>query len=140
MKMATGMLVNEIVDDLPKSTHEGGAKGQRDTDVDVALRTFQQGIENGTTPPTATIKFLDYNTEIAKDEAGNESQVAVDPKLARQRAGGRIAPLKARGYTIENGWVVASRNGCVYAKYFGPGNVPAEFVNKGKAVGEAVPV
>lgn len=137
--MATGVLVNEVVDDFPKSTHEGGVKGQRDTDVDIALREFAAGIDAGTTPANATIKFLDYNTEVVKDAAGNESQVAVDPKLARQRAGGRIAPLKSRGYTIENGWVVASRNGCVYAKYFGPGKVPDQYVNKGKAVGEAVP-
>lgn len=138
--MATGVLVNEVVDDFPKSTHEGGVKGQRDTDVDIALREFAAGIDAGTTPANATIKFLDYNTEVVKDAAGNESLAPVEPKLARQRAGGRIAPLKSRGYTIENGWVVASRNGCVYAKYFGPGNVPDQYVNRGKAVGEAVPV
>lgn len=139
--MATGVLVNEVVDDFPKSTHEGGVRGQRDTDVDIALREFKAGIENGTTPANATIKFLDYNTEVETDSDGNVvAEKPVESKLARTRAGGRIAPLKARGYTIENGWVVASRNGCVYAKYFGPGNVPAEYVNKGKAVGEAVPV
>lgn len=139
--MATGVLVNEVVDDFPKSTHEGGQKGPRDTDVDIALREFKAGIEAGTTPPNATFKFLDYNTEIETDADGNVvAESPVEPKLARQRAGGRIAPLKARGYTVENGWVVASRNGCVYAKYFGAGNVPDEYVNRGKAVGEAVPV
>lgn len=133
--MATGLQVYEVLDDFPKSTHEGGQKGQRDTDVDIALREFAS---DG--PTDRVIKFLDYNTEIVKDAAGNETKVPVESSLARQRAGGRIAPLKARGYTHENGWVVASRNGCVYAKYFGPGNVPSEYLNRGKAVGEAVPV
>lgn len=139
--MATGVLVNEVVDDFPKSTHEGGQKGQRDTDVDIALREFKSGVENGSIPANATIKFLDYNSEVELDADGNVvAEKPVEPKLARTRAGGRIAPLKSRGYTIENGWVVASRNGCVYAKYFGPGNVPDQYINRGKAVGEAVPV
>lgn len=131
--MATGILANEFLDDFPKSSHVGsGQSGKRETDVDIALEGLKaEGA------PSRVLKFLDYNVQ--KDEQTGE-QVAVDPATARSRASGRITPIKARGYTIENGWVVVARNGSVYAKYFGAGNVPEEYVRKTKPVGEEVSV
>jgi hypothetical protein len=124
--MGAGQLANEVVDEFPKTTRVGAPSGPRETDVDIALKAYRDGGAAG------VIKFLDYNI----DEDGNP----VEDKVARQRAGGRVNTLKARGYTIEDGWVIVSRNGSVYAKYFGPGQVPAEYTRAGKAVGEAVPV
>lgn len=126
--VANAALTNEFLDDFPTSTREGsGVSGPRKTDVDVALETLQaEGA------PTRVLKFLDYNT----DADGNE----VDNATARSRASGRVGPLKSRGYSIENGWVIVARNGAIYAKYFGPGNVPDNYVRKSKPVGEDVQV
>lgn len=124
--MGVGQIANELVDDFPKTTRVGAPSGPRETDVDIALKAYKDAGAQG------VIKFLDYNV----DEDGQP----VEDKVARQRAGGRVNTLKTRGYSIEEGWVIVSRNGAVYAKYFGPGNVPPEYTKAGKAVGEAVPV
>ena len=131
--MATGVLANEFLDEFPKSSHVGsGQSGPRETDVDIALKQLEaEGA------PSRVLKFLDYNKQI-DPETGVETEV--DSATARSRASGRVTPIKARGYTIENGWVVVARNGAVYAKYFGPGNVPEEHVRKTKPVGEEVTV
>lgn len=129
--MATGVLANEFLDDFPASTRAGsGVSGPRETDVDVALKALQaEGA------PSRVLKFLDYNKAI---EDGVE--VDVDEATARSRASGRVTPLKKRGYTIENGWVIVARDGAVYGKWFGVGNVPSEYVRKTKPVGEEVAV
>lgn len=124
--MGVGQIANELVDEFPKTTRVGAPTGPRETDVDIALKAYKDAGAQG------VLKFLDYNV----DEDGQP----VEDKVARQRAGGRVNTLKARGYSIEEGWVIVSRNGAVYAKYFGPGNVPVEYTKAGKAVGEAVPV
>ena len=131
--MATGVLANEFLDEFPSTKREGsGVSGPRETDVDVALKALQaEGA------PSRVLKFLDYNKQIDPDTG---TEVDVDPATARSRASGRITPIKARGYSIENGWVVVARNGAVYAKYFGAGNVPDEYVRKTKPVGEEVTV
>lgn len=131
--MGTGQLTNEFLDDFPSSTRAGsGVSGPRETDVDVALKALQaEGA------PSRVLKFLDYNKQI-DEETGVE--VDVDEATARSRASGRVTPLKKRGYTIENGWVVVARDGAVYAKWFGPGNVPDTYVRKVKPVGEEVAV
>jgi hypothetical protein len=131
--MATGVLANEFLDDFPASTRAGsGVSGPRETDVDVALKALQaEGA------PSRVLKFLDYNFQ--KDETTGEP-VPVDEATARSRASGRVTPLKKRGYTIENGWVVVARDGAVYAKWFGVGNVPDAYVRKTKPVGEEVAV
>lgn len=119
----TAAIVNEIVDDFPAMQRpNSGNRGQRKNDVDVQLEQYRDAGAQG------VLKFLDFNT----DTEGNE----VDGDLARQRAQGRVAGIKARGYTVEDGWVIAARNGCLYAKYYGPGNVPDNFIRKTKAVGE----
>lgn len=130
--MGTGTLTNEFLDDFPASTRAGsGVSGPRETDVDVALKALQaEGA------PSRVLKFLDYNKQI--DENGVEQDV--DEAIARSRASGRVTPLKKRGYTIENGWVIVARDGRVFAKYFGPGNVPDAYVRKTKPVGEEVAV
>lgn len=133
--MATGTLTNETVDEFPTTTRVGAPAGPRETDVDIALKAYKDAGAQG------VLKFLDYNVENETDEAGNVvGTKPVDEKTARGRASGRTATLKSRGYTIEDGWVIVARNGAVYAKYFGPGNVPPEYTKAGKAVGEAVPV
>lgn len=134
--MATAQLSNETLDDFPKTTRVGAPAGQRETDVDIALKAYKDAGAQG------VLKFLDYNVTDELDAEGKPTgqKVDVDPAMARQRAGGRVPMLKQRGYSIENGWVIVSRNGAVYAKYFGPGEVPAEYTKAGKAVGEAVPV
>lgn len=126
--MATGVIANEFLDDFPATVRAGsGVSGKRETDVDIALEGLKaEGA------PSRVMKFLDYNV----DADGN----SVDEATARSRASGRITPIKSRGYTIENGWVVVARNGSVYAKYFGAGNVPDEYVRKTKPVGEEVTV
>lgn len=131
--MATGVLANEYLDDFPKSSHVGsGQSGKRETDVDIALEALKaEGA------PSRVLKFLDYNKQINPDTGVEED---VDSATARSRASGRVTPIKARGYTIENGWVVVARNGAVFAKYFGAGNVPDEYVRKTKPVGEEVTV
>lgn len=130
--MPKGTLANEFLDDFPATTRPGAGNHQRQTtDVDVALEALKaEGA------PSRVLKFLDYNQGV--DEDGNA--VEVDPKTAAMRASGRVSPLKNRGYSIENGWVIVSRNGCLYAKYFGPGNVPDDYVRKSKPVGEEVAV
>lgn len=126
-----GNLTFEIVDEIPSTTRPGsGNRQSRMNDLDIALDKLVSDYFDGTKTPV--VKILDYNT----DEDGN----SVDDATARQRASGRIAQIKSRGRKTEDGWVIASRNGKVYAQYFGPGNVPDEFVRKEKAVGEAVPV
>ena len=124
--MGAGQITYEILDDFPKTTRVGAPTGRRETDVDIALAKY---VEDGA---RGALKVIDYNV----DEDGNP----VEDKVARGRAGGRVGTLKSRGYDIEDGWVIASRNGCVYAKYFGPGNVPESYVKQEKPVGEAVPV
>lgn len=133
IKMATGVIANEFLDDFPATVRAGsGVSGKRETDVDIALEGLKaEGA------PSRVLKFLDYNKQI-DPETGVESDV--DPATARSRASGRITPIKQRGYTIEEGWVVVARNGAVYAKYFGAGNVPDEYVRKTKPVGEEVTV
>lgn len=130
-----GHLTNELVDEFPKMASAGAPTGPRETDVDIALKAYKEAGAQG------VLKFLDYNVENVLDEAGAVVDTKrVDEKTARARAGGRVPTLKARGYSVEDGWVIVSRNGAVYAKYFGPGNVPPEYTKAGKAVGEAVPV
>lgn len=131
--MATGVVANEFLDDFPATKRAGsGVSGPRETDVDIALRQLEaEGA------PSRVLKFLDYNVQI-DPETGTE--IAVDEATARSRASGRVTPIKARGYTIENGWVVVARNGAVYAKFFGAGNVPDDYVRKTKPVGEEVTV
>ncbi len=130
--MSTGVLANEFLDDFPASTRSGsGVSGPRETDVDIALKALKA---EGT--PSRVLKFLDYNKQ--KNEDGVE--VDVDEATARSRASGRITPLKKRGYGIADGWVVVARDGCVYAKWFGVGNVPDAYVRKTKPVGEEVSV
>lgn len=120
-KTTIATITNEIVDDFPATERTGaGNHGSRKTDVDVQLEEYVNGGANG------VIKFLDFNV----DAEGN----AVDADLARQRAQGRVAGIKARGYSEDAGWKIAARNGALYAKFYGPGNVP---VKEGKAVGEA---
>lgn len=109
-----------------------GNRNSRFTDLDIAL----ENLISSHPAPTPVVQILDYTVEV--DEDGTEKPV--DDATARQRASGRIAQIKARGRKTEDGWVIASRNGKVYAQYFGVGNVPDEFVRKEKAVGEAVPV
>lgn len=119
-KTTIATLTNEILDDFPATTRPtSGNHGARKTDVDVQLETYQEGGAEG------VIKFLDFNV----DAEGNP----VDEGLARQRAQGRVAGIKARGYTEEAGWKLAARNGALYAKFYGPGNVPQK---EAKAVGE----
>lgn len=126
--MPTGVLANEVLDDFPTTSRPGsGNRSKQTTDVDVALEQLKA---QGT--PSPVLKFLDYNV----DSDGN----SVDEATARSRASGRVTPLKARGYSIDNGWVIVARNGAVYAKYFGAGNVPAEYIRKTKPVGEEVTV
>lgn len=121
-KTSIAQITNEVLDDFPATTRPtSGNHGQRKTDVDVQLETYKENGANG------VIKFLDFNV----DADGNP----VEEGLARQRAQGRVAGIKARGYTAEEGWVLAARNGALYAKFYGPGNVP-EKESKG-AVGEA---
>lgn len=131
--MATGVIANEFLDDFPTMKREGsGVSGKRETDVDIALETLKaEGA------PSRVLKFLDYNRQI-DPETGVETEV--DKATARSRASGRVSPIKARGYSIEDGWVIVARDGCVYAKYFGVGNVPDEYVRKTKPVGEEVTV
>ena len=126
--MPTGVIANEFLDEFPTTVRAGsGVSGKRETDVDIALDALKaEGA------PSRVLKFLDYNV----DSDGN----SVDEATARSRASGRITPIKARGYNIENGWVVVARNGSVYAKYFGAGNVPDDYVRTSKPVGEAVTV
>ena len=133
IKMATGVIANEYLDDFPSTKREGsGVSGKRETDVDVALEGLKaEGA------PSRVLKFLDYNKQI-DPETGVETDV--DSATARSRASGRVTPIKQRGYTIEEGWVVVARNGAVYAKYFGPGNVPEDYIRKTKPVGEEVAV
>jgi hypothetical protein len=110
-KIAT--LTNEIVDDFPAMERaNSGNHGQRKTDVDVQLDEYVAAGANG------VLKFLDFNVDA-------EGQ-PVDGDLARQRAQGRVAGIKARGYTEEAGWKIAARNGALYAKFYGPGNVPVK--------------
>lgn len=128
--MATGVITNEFLDDFPKTTREGsGNKGRQTTDVDIALEKLAA---DGA--PSRVLKLIDYNVTVDA-ETGVESPV--DPVTARGRASGRIAPLKRRGYDVADGWMVVARNGSVYAKFYGVGNVP---VKESKPVGEAVPV
>lgn len=131
--MAAGVLSNEFLDDFPVTTRPGsGNHSKHTTDVDVALENLKaEGA------PSRVLKFLDYNKQI-DPETGTE--VDVDSATARSRAAGRVSPLKARGYSIEQGWVIVSRNGALYAKYFGVGNVPDEYVRKTTPVGEEVTV
>lgn len=131
--MGTGTLTNEFLDDFPASTRAGsGVSGPRETDVDVALKALQaEGA------PSRVLQFLDYNKAIDPDTG---VEAPVDEATARSRASGRVTPLKKRGYTIENGWVIVARDGRVFAKYFGPGNVPDAYVRKTKPVGEEVAV
>lgn len=135
-KTTIATITNEIVDDFPATTRPtSGNHGARKTDVDVQLETYKDAGANG------VIKFLDFNT----DAEGNP----VEEGLARQRAQGRVAGIKARGYTVEEGWVLAARNGALYAKFYGPGNVPEKKSSgpvgedavdaKNAAVGERVP-
>lgn len=130
--MATGVIANEFLDDFPTTKRAGAPSGPRETDVDIALKALA---EEGA--PSRVLKFLDYNVQV-DPETGAETPV--DEATARSRASGRVTPIKSRGYTIENGWVVVARNGAVYAKYFGAGNVPEEYVRKTKPVGEEVSV
>jgi hypothetical protein len=136
--MATGVLANEFLDNFPASTRAGsGVSGPRETNVDIALKALQaEGA------PSRVLKFLDYNFERVLDADGKETgeQKPVDEATARSRASGRVTPLKKRGYTIENGWVVVARDGAVYAKWFGAGNVPENYVRKTKPVGEEISV
>ena len=123
-----GVLTAEFLDEFPKTTRVGsGQSGPRETDVDVALKQLQ---EDGA--PSKVLKLIDYNVELTDDGV-----VEVDEKKARTRASGRIPGIKARGWNEENGFQVVSRNGAVFVKYWGPGNVP---VKESKPVGEAVPV
>lgn len=123
--MATGVITNEFLDDFPKTTRPGsGNVGKQTTDVDVALEKLAA---DGA--PSKVLKLIDYNI----DPDGNP----VETSIARGRASGRIAPLKRRGYSVEDGWMVVARNGAVYAKFYGPGNVP---VKETKPVGEQIPV
>jgi hypothetical protein len=137
--MATGVLTTEYLDDFPSTTRPGsGKQGKQTTDTDIALEALKaEGA------PTRVLHLLDYTQAPvygADGEPTGETE-AVDEATARSRASGRVAPLKARGYNIENGWVVLARNGGVYAKYFGEGNVPADFTRKAsKPVGEQIPV
>ncbi len=126
--MATGVLTNEFLDDFPATKRAGaGKQGKQLTNADVALDAL--AAEGA---PSRVLHLIDYNV----DTEGNE----VDSVTARQRASGRVPNLKARGYGIADGWVIVARNGSVYAKYFGVGNIPDDFIRKTKAVGEAVPV
>lgn len=141
--MATGTMVFETVDDFPTTTRPGsGNKGPRETDVDIALKAYRDGGAVG------VLKLLDYNEapvldgkgEPTVDASGQPVTETVDEATARSRASGRVAPLKGRGYAIEDGWVVVARNGAVYAKFYGVGGVPAEFIRKTKPVGEEIAV
>lgn len=132
--MAVGTLVNEFLDEFPARTREGsGNRGPRETDVDIALaQLVDENQATGT--PSRVLKFVDYNVEI--DESGEASEV--EKSTATKRASGRLASLRKRGYTVDSGWAIVGRNGALYAKYFGVGNVPAEMVrasNKSDADG-----
>lgn len=136
--MSTGVLTTEFLDEFPKTTRAGAGKsGRQTTDVDIALENL--AAEGA---PSRVLKLVDYNFCPVVDEKGEPTgeTEAVDEATARQRASGRISPLKARGYSIEDGWVIVARNGAVYAKFFGKGNVPDDFIRKSEPVGEAVPV
>lgn len=136
--MSTGVLTTEYLDDFPTTKRAGSGKsGKQVTDVDIALDAL--AAEGA---PTRVLHLLDYTHAPVTDANGADTgeTVEVDEATARQRASGRVGPLKARGYTIESGWVIVARNGGVYAKYFGAGNVPDDFVRKTAAVGEAVAV
>lgn len=138
--MATGVLTTEYLDDFPSTTRPGsGKQGKQTTDVDIALENL--AAEGA---PTRVLHLLDYTHApvIGADGQPTGDTEPVDEATARQRASGRVAPLKARGYSVENGWVIVARNGGVYAKYFGAGNVPADFIRGASKtpVGEAVPV
>lgn len=133
--MPIGKFTFDVVDSIPAMTRpNSGNRESRFTDLDVALDKLVADHFDGTSTPV--VQILDYTVEV--DEDGTETPV--DDATARQRASGRIAQIKARGRKTEDGWVIASRNGKVYAQYFGVGNVPDEFIRKEKAVGEAVPV
>lgn len=128
-----GKFTFDVVEAIPPMTRpNSGNRNSRFTDLDIAL----ENLISSHPAPTPVVQILDYTVEV--DEDGTEKPV--DDATARQRASGRIAQIKARGRKTEDGWVIASRNGKVYAQYFGVGNVPDEFVRKEKAVGEAVPV
>lgn len=136
--MATGVQTTEYLDDFPTTKRAGtGKKGKQVTDVDIALDAL--AAEGA---PTRVLHVLDYTQAPVYDDKGELTgeTTEVDDATARQRASGRVSPLKARGYTIEEGWVIVARNGGVYAKYFGAGNVPDDMVRKTKPVGEAVAV
>lgn len=127
-----GVLTAEFLDEFPKTTRAGsGQSGPRVTDVDIALENLK-GTYDGT-GPTKVLRLIDYNVELGDDG----ETVPVDEDKARTRASGRIPGIRQRGYTTEAGWEIASRNGAVYARYHGEGNVP---VKEAKPVGEAVPV
>lgn len=135
--MSTGVLTTEYLDDFPTTKRAGaGKQGKQVTDVDIALDAL--AAEGA---PTRVLHLLDYTKMPVLDAQGNDTGETqeVDDATARQRASGRISPLKARGYAIEDGWVIVARNGGVYAKYFGAGNVPESFIRKTEAVGEAIP-
>lgn len=130
-----GVLTAEFLDEFPKTTRAGsGQSGPRVTDVDIALENLK-GSWDGVSP-TKVLKLIDYNVEVV-GEGDDERVVEVEEDKARTRASGRIPGIRARGYTTEAGWEIASRNGAVYARFHGEGNVP---VKESKPVGEAVPV
>ena len=129
--MGTGVITNEFLDDFPKIAGiRGGNRGRQTTDADIALEKLAA---DGA--PSRVLKFIDYTVTV--DENGVTTDVA--PEVAGKRAGARAMQLKQRGYDVESGWMIVSRGGCVYAKFYGPGNVPVK-ESKGAPVGEAVPV
>lgn len=135
--MTTGVLTTEYLDDFPTTKRAGsGRSGKQVTDVDIALDAL--ATEGA---PTRVLHLLDYNqAPVYENGVATGDTEPVDEATARSRASGRVGPLKKRGYTIENGWVILARNGGVYAQYFGAGSVPDKYIRKTEAVGEAVAV
>lgn len=124
--MANSILTNLFVDDIPASTRPGaGNRTKTTTDEDVALKQLVNAYNAD--GQVRTLQFRDYNFEI--DDASKKN-VPVEKATAVTRAAGRIKPLKGRGYTTEAGWVLASREGKLYAQFYGAGNVPEDKVRK----------
>lgn len=114
----TGVLVAELVEDLPRVSRPGAGRERQRTDIDVALEQLPPG-HNG------YMKLIDYKV----DRDGN----AVEPKTAAQRASARVQSLRKRGYTKEEGWQFNAIEGILWAKNWGPGNHPAKETSNGQA-------
>lgn len=130
--MATGAIVAEFADEIPKVKRR---EGQTRTDTDVALEQLQKEYEaNGGVAPSRPMKVINYNVELKEDEAtGQSTETPVEKKTAAMRASARVAQLRDRGYTKEKGWVLRAVDGNLWAQFYGAGNHPVKAGTKDSA-------